>query len=54
MAELRVRVYHDALEVLFESLKIPARNGAPIKCGDGVIRFFHPTIGAVSADYKEL
>lgn len=54
LAELRVSVYHDALALIFESLKIAARNGAPMQCGDGVIRVFHPTIGAISADYMEL
>jgi hypothetical protein len=54
LAELRARVYHDAIEVMFDSLKLPARQGAPMRCGDGKIRFFHPTIGVVSADYKEL
>ncbi|KAG8742492.1 hypothetical protein FRC10_001388 [Ceratobasidium sp. 414] len=54
LAELRVRVYHDGLELIFESLKVPARNGTPMRCGDGEIRIFHPTIGAISVDYKEL
>ncbi|KAG9119885.1 hypothetical protein FRC07_004877, partial [Ceratobasidium sp. 392] len=54
LAELRNRVYHDALEVMFESLKIPAQHGVPMRCGDGAIRIFHPTIGVISADYKEL
>ncbi|KAG8714224.1 hypothetical protein FRC08_012222 [Ceratobasidium sp. 394] len=54
LAELRVQVYHDVLEYIFESLKVPARNGTPMRCGDGKIRIFHPTIGAISVDYKEL
>ncbi|KAG8696436.1 hypothetical protein FRC08_007148 [Ceratobasidium sp. 394] len=54
LAELRVCVYHDALDFIFESLKVPARNGTPMRCGDGKIRIFHPTIGAISVDYKEL
>ncbi|QRW13306.1 hypothetical protein RhiLY_12305 [Ceratobasidium sp. AG-Ba] len=54
LAEFRVRVYHDALAIVFESLKIPARYGIPMKCGDGQIRIFHPTIGIIAADYKEL
>jgi hypothetical protein len=54
LAELRARVYHDAIELIFESLKLPAHQGAPMRCGDGNIRFFHPTLGVVSADYKEL
>lgn len=53
-AELRVRVYHDAIAIVFESLMLPARNGAPMECGDGKTRIFRPVIGAVSADYKEL
>ncbi|KAG8693168.1 hypothetical protein FRC08_009290 [Ceratobasidium sp. 394] len=54
LAELRTWVYHDALALMFESLRIPARHGTPMRCGDGKIRMFHPTIGAISVDYKEL
>ncbi|KAG9086597.1 hypothetical protein FS749_003534 [Ceratobasidium sp. UAMH 11750] len=54
LAELRVCVYHDALAFMFESLKIPARHGTPMRCENGKIRIFHPTIGVISADYKEL
>ncbi|KAG8710978.1 hypothetical protein FRC11_003923 [Ceratobasidium sp. 423] len=54
LAELRVRVYHDALEAVFESLALPSQCGVSIKCGDGQTRKFRPVIGAISADYKEL
>ncbi|QRV91941.1 hypothetical protein RhiJN_19959 [Ceratobasidium sp. AG-Ba] len=53
-AGLRCQVYHDALRVVFDSLKVPSRHGAPIRCGDGVIRNFVPTIAAGSFDYMEL
>ncbi|KDN40330.1 hypothetical protein RSAG8_08240, partial [Rhizoctonia solani AG-8 WAC10335] len=54
LAELRVRVYHDALEVIFGPLVFPAQFGVSIKCGDGQTRKFRPVLGAISADYKEL
>ncbi|KAG8734944.1 hypothetical protein FRC10_011167 [Ceratobasidium sp. 414] len=53
LAGFRCKVYHDALHVIFESLKIPSRHGAPIRCGDGDIRNFVPIIAAGSADYME-
>lgn len=54
LATFRCKVYHDALNIIFESLKLPARHGAPMQCGDGVIRTLVPVISAGSADYMEL
>ncbi|KAB5587486.1 hypothetical protein CTheo_9075 [Ceratobasidium theobromae] len=54
LAAFRCKVYHDALNTMFESLKIPSRYGVPMRCGDGKVREFIPVIGAGSADYMEL
>ena len=54
LAGFRCKVYHDALNIVFESLKVPSRYGAPIRCGDGVIREFVPVVAAGSADYMEM
>ncbi|KAF8603005.1 hypothetical protein BDV93DRAFT_556926 [Ceratobasidium sp. AG-I] len=53
LADFRCKVYHDALNVVFESLKLAARNGVPMRCGDGIIRDFVPVVAAGSADYME-
>ncbi|CUA75453.1 hypothetical protein RSOLAG22IIIB_11746 [Rhizoctonia solani] len=54
LAGFRCQVYHDALGIIFESLKIPSHYGAPVRCGDGIIRELVPVIGAGSADYMEM
>ncbi|KDN35213.1 hypothetical protein RSAG8_11788, partial [Rhizoctonia solani AG-8 WAC10335] len=54
LAGLRCQVYHDTLKIIFESLEIPSRYGAPVRCGDGVICELVPVIGAGSADYMEI
>ncbi|KAG9125007.1 hypothetical protein FRC07_009351 [Ceratobasidium sp. 392] len=53
LAGFRCQVYHDSLQVIFEALKIPAKYGAPMRCGDGVTRNFVPIIAAGAADYME-
>ncbi|KAG9074450.1 hypothetical protein FRC06_010682, partial [Ceratobasidium sp. 370] len=53
LAGLRCQVYHDALQVVFEDLKIPTQHGVPMRCGDGVIRNFVLVIAAAAADYME-
>ncbi|KAG9094666.1 hypothetical protein FS749_012061 [Ceratobasidium sp. UAMH 11750] len=53
LAGLRCQVYHDTLRSIFEELKIPARHGIPMRCGDGIVRNFVPVIAATAADYME-
>ncbi|KAG9073838.1 hypothetical protein FS749_014644, partial [Ceratobasidium sp. UAMH 11750] len=53
LAGLRCQVYHDTLRSIFEELKIAARHGIPMRCGDGIIRNFVPVIAATAADYME-
>ncbi|KAG9098331.1 hypothetical protein FS749_004060 [Ceratobasidium sp. UAMH 11750] len=53
VAGFRCQVYHDALRSIFETLKVASRYGAPMRCGDGIIRDFVPVIAAGSADYME-
>ncbi|KDN42568.1 hypothetical protein RSAG8_06711, partial [Rhizoctonia solani AG-8 WAC10335] len=54
LAGFRCKVYHDAINIIFESLKLPSRYGAPIRCGDGIVREFVPVVAAGSADYMEI
>ncbi|KAB5587904.1 hypothetical protein CTheo_8654 [Ceratobasidium theobromae] len=54
LAGFRCQVFHNALNIIFESLKIPSRHGAPVRCGNGIIHELVPVIAAESADYMEI
>ncbi|CAE6460610.1 unnamed protein product, partial [Rhizoctonia solani] len=54
LAGFRCQVYHDALRIVFESLRVPSQYGAPVRCGDGMVRELVPIVAAGSADYMEI
>ncbi|EGN91960.1 hypothetical protein SERLA73DRAFT_66573, partial [Serpula lacrymans var. lacrymans S7.3] len=46
-------VYHKVIEVVFRSLRGPARFGEAMKCGDKNNRVIHPGVPVKSVDGKE-
>jgi hypothetical protein len=49
----RRKVYHQAIEKVFESSEIPSHVGRWTGCGDGVDRVLYPGIRIMSLDYEE-
>ncbi|KAG8749793.1 hypothetical protein FRC12_013224 [Ceratobasidium sp. 428] len=54
MAQLRAKVYHQALMMILETIKTLMKHGEYFECEDGLIHFFLGVIAVISADYEEL
>ncbi|KAG8693215.1 hypothetical protein FRC08_009259, partial [Ceratobasidium sp. 394] len=54
MAELRVKIYHQAIMFILETIKTLMQHGEYFECGDGKVYFFLGVIAVISADYEEL
>ncbi len=51
--DLKGVVWHESFRHILSVLKILARVGFKVKCGDGVERWLFPIILILSADYEE-
>ncbi|KAG9095467.1 hypothetical protein FRC06_009776 [Ceratobasidium sp. 370] len=54
MAELCVKVYHQAMMMILETIKTLMHHGEYFRCEDGKVYFFLGVIAVISADYEEL
>ncbi|KAJ7132506.1 hypothetical protein C8R44DRAFT_611932 [Mycena epipterygia] len=52
-AQFKMEVYQKVLAVVFASCRLRSRNGAAVRCPDGVARVFHPGVHINSLDGKE-
>jgi len=50
---VRTRLYHDSMQLICESLFVPARDGIRLADSRGVVRTFHPILASYVADYPE-
>ncbi|KAG8734655.1 hypothetical protein FRC10_011551 [Ceratobasidium sp. 414] len=53
-AELRAKVYHQAIAYILETIKMLMQHGEYFRCADGQLYFFVAVIAMISADYEEL
>ncbi|KAG9101276.1 hypothetical protein FS749_008500 [Ceratobasidium sp. UAMH 11750] len=53
-AELRSKVYQQAIAYILEMIKMLLQHGEYLRCADGQIYFFVAVIAVISADYEEL
>ncbi|KAG9093136.1 hypothetical protein FS749_015009 [Ceratobasidium sp. UAMH 11750] len=54
MAELRAKVYHQAMALIFEAIKTLLSQGEYLRCADGHMYFFIGVIAVICVDYEEM
>ncbi|KAG9076999.1 hypothetical protein FRC06_009169, partial [Ceratobasidium sp. 370] len=52
-AEPRTKVYHQAISLILEAIKMLMQQGEYLRCADGQLYFFVAVIAVISAHYEE-